>query len=41
MRKHLRDVARHKMQRSGLTRIHKKGADGRSFFACNWRKYAK
>lgn len=41
MRKYLRSVARHKMKRSGLTRIHKKGADGCSFFAHNWRGYAQ
>jgi hypothetical protein len=35
----LRRIARFNMQRAGVTRINRKGPDGKSYFAKNWRLY--
>ena len=39
MRKLLRSVARHNMKRAGIQHMNRKGGDGKSFFARNWRNY--
>lgn len=39
MRKLLRSVARRNMKNAGMTRLNKKGGDGRSTFARMWRNY--
>lgn len=39
MRKLMRSVARHNMQRMGMAHINRKGGDGNSFFAKHWRDY--
>lgn len=39
MRKLLRSVARHNMKRADIQHMNRKGRDGKSFFARNWRNY--
>ena len=39
MRKLLCSVARHNMKRAGIQHMSRKGRDGKSFFARNWRNY--
>ena len=36
-----RMVARNNMKAAGLTRINKKGVDGKSYFAEHWREYVE
>jgi hypothetical protein len=41
MRKLMRSVARHNMEKSGVERINKKDSVKRSFFSKRWRQYIK
>lgn len=40
MRKHWRAIARARMKKAGIKHPNRKMRDGKSYFACYWRKYA-
>lgn len=39
MRKLMRSIARHNLERAGAVQLNKRGADGKSKFAKVWREY--
>jgi hypothetical protein len=41
MRKLMRSVARHYMEREGIQHINRTPKRGKSFFATHWRQYAR
>ena len=39
MRKYLRAIAQHRMEKAGVRHINRKRRDGTSYFSKNWRRY--